>query len=258
MNKQIISIVAVVLVVLAAVGGFIFFKSKNKTGAASPTPTPVPQIINVPIEERPFITLTPRDDGKSITMTINRYGAAKKVEYELAYDSMGIPRGVIGDTNLSGSEFFKELLLGTCSRNVCRYDEGISKGEITLTFREDAGVKKFVSDFNLLQSDKQLGSADGKFTLTGKLSKTFYIVAPTVGLPGTLSGTVVEGPIGVFTTATSVVKQGKIVFVGQSDPSMKIFSWENNNWVEKTAKVEDGNLTASVDNIGIFVLVSPQ
>lgn len=250
--KIFIFILTPLLLIVLAV--YIFSRSKTSQQSPSVSQT-VQEVVDIPLEQRPYLELIPRQDGKEITLKLTKYTTSSKVEYELSYESQGIPRGVIGESVLDTSTLTKDLLLGTCSRNVCRYDEGVSSGEVVLKFRQAEKVKKFNSQFLLQQSDKELKSPDNKFYLKGKFSKTFYIVAPTIGLPEVVAGQIVEGPYGIFTSGASSLKDSRIIFAGQSDAALQVFNWTGSSWIELTCKVTDDGIEANVDKIGTFVLV---
>lgn len=131
-NKILVIIVAVVVVAGAAGGYFLFGKGAQQQAPSSeqaqekPVKTVKPDDIG--------LTLTPRADNKAIVIKISKPGGLSSVEYEVSYDAkvteegqtVDVPRGVVGspieikptDTSLS-----REILLGTCSANVCKYDK---------------------------------------------------------------------------------------------------------------------------------------
>jgi hypothetical protein len=219
--------------------------------------------LEIPLEERPYVTLTPRSDGKEFTMDLTRIKDAETVEYELVYLSQGLSRGVIGSIDLEGeSTIVRKLLLGTCSRNVCKYDEGVEEGTLTLRLRGPGGTKKFVADFHLQQGVGELTSIDGKFKLTGKLSPSaFYVIMSTIGLPKEIEGKIVGGPYGVFTSGSETIKNGKITMaLSEKTSSVKLYSWDGESWSEEKKGFEtDGEtVSASVDNLATFVTVTSE
>jgi len=63
----------------------------------------------------------------------------------------------VGTINLNGeTSITRKILLGTCSRNVCKYDEGITDGVLTLRLRGAEGVVKITADFDLNSKNYQL------------------------------------------------------------------------------------------------------
>ena len=136
-KNKILVIVAAVVVVLGAVGGYILF---NKGGAQQQAPSQQAQEKPVKVVKADDIglTLTPRADNKAVVMKIAKPGGLSAVEYEVSYDATvteegqtsNVPRGVVGspiqikptDTSIN-----REILLGTCSANVCKYDKVTSE-----------------------------------------------------------------------------------------------------------------------------------
>lgn len=242
-------ILGVVLILGILFGAAYFFLLRHRpspTVDSNPSPTPVKEVTDVPLEERPFLQLIPRADGKQLTLRLSRFGDAKTLEYELTYQSQGIPRGVIGSAELSGqTEISKDLLLGSCSRNVCRYDEGVDRGNIILRLRGQDGVRKFDSNFILKKGESELASNDGQFTFSGKLGTAYYVLLPTIGLPGPIDGEVAAGPYGIFASDGSSVKNGRVTFSTDG----QIHFWDGKSWAE----ISSGN----VDRLGIYTLLIP-
>lgn len=78
----------------------------------------------------------------------------KTVGYELTYESQGLIKGVNSGSkpvDVAGKDTFeREVYLGTCSRNVCKPDAGVTKVSVALEFTDTAGKKSQMSkDFDL-------------------------------------------------------------------------------------------------------------
>lgn len=127
------TVVVVVLVVL--VGGAFFIMSQKK----SSSDTVIEQVEDVkPLKASDIgLELSPDSDGKIITLKADKLTGVSSLEYEVSYDAEvsedgGEPftatRGVTGGLEIKPgeSEVSKDIDLGTCSRNVCKYDKVIS------------------------------------------------------------------------------------------------------------------------------------
>ena len=89
------------------------------------------------------LELSLRFDKKAVVMTLTKLTGVKSIEYELSYDAeetvegetSTVPKGVVGSPiEVAGkSEIKREILLGTCSANVCRYDK--VKSDIKIVVR---------------------------------------------------------------------------------------------------------------------------
>jgi len=143
--------------VVLVIGGIFFFKSRSSPQPESVTPTTspssgftLPEVKEGGVE----VSLTPRYDNKAVVLKINKISAdVISIEYELSYEAKGgLPRGVLGKIEVkSGQEtILREILLGTCSRNVCVYDEGVKKVSLTLKFNKAGGVSSgFAKEYEL-------------------------------------------------------------------------------------------------------------
>jgi hypothetical protein len=261
--KKIFPIAIIVLVVLLLVGGgFWYLKSKKSGGMTTPTPTPEGRLIETPLEERPYVTLTPSQDGHWLTLKIERIIYGDSLEYELIYGTAsGVTQGSTSAVDLEGeSTYTKKILLGTESKGHYRYDEGVTEGTLTLRFRSGEGVRKFMTEFHLQKGDNQLSSIDGNFTLGGKLSTSdFYLTMPTVGLPSEVEGKIIGGPDGVFTSGRETVSNGKMkLALAEEAPNVKLLSWTGTDWREVKAEVAEKTIAANADQLATFIAVASE
>lgn len=235
-NRAILMVVILGLLVLGAI--FFVFNQKSKNSSVLPTPTPEETLSEIPLEERPYVSLTPRADGKELTLEISLLKNVQTIEYELTYLSNDLSRGVIGSIDLTNEEeISRKITLGSCSRDVCKYDENVTSGNLLLRFRGPAGTSKYISDFRLQKGGNSLSSIDEKFTLEGKFSPaSYYLVMSTVGLPMAAPGQVATGPYGIFTAGSTKIT-GIISF---PDQTVIIYAWNGKIWQE----TENGLTTA--------------
>jgi len=111
-------------------------KEKEPESPPSPSPTPTPAETQLSPEDRPVINLKPDTKVHNVLLTIgNLPETVKTVDYELVYTSKGLQRGVIGTYFVSKGK--ANLLLGSCSSGVCKYDKEISDGQLTIKYRVD-------------------------------------------------------------------------------------------------------------------------
>lgn len=163
MNNRNLVIVLVVIVLLV-VGGvaFVFIRGSS------------PKTVNDELAEEEVkikqlapsdigLTLTPRSDKKAIIMELTKLEGVMSIEYEGNYESevidekskekLEILQGVgpskielkPGETSLE-----REILLGTCSKNVCRYHTGVKEVQFVIKINYKNG---------------EVGSVDQKVTL---------------------------------------------------------------------------------------------
>lgn len=219
-------------------------------------------------EDHPYVTLTPRADGHALSLSISRFGESRRVEYELIYETGPQLQGAIGRFDLPLA-IPEEILFGTCSRGVCKYDEDVEKGSLRLNFFDPDNPKEktWEADFRLQKLDPKGGkvsSSDGKFTLdlpAGAVkSSSFVVIMPLLGLPESFGKKIVGEPYGVFTLAAAKVKNAAASFLFFSTPgnfeNLAIFGWDGKNWVEyeTTVDLSQKKLTAKVDRLTAFVV----
>lgn len=140
-NKGVV-IGTVIVIVILIVGSLLFLFPKSETT------TQIPANSSNNIKKlTPFdigLILTPRSDGKAINMKITKLKGIVSVEYDVSYDAevtdegetAVVPRGVSGSPvkiTAGESEIERDLDLGTCSKNVCKYDKVVS--DVTFTLR---------------------------------------------------------------------------------------------------------------------------
>ena len=137
-------VVVVVVVLVLAGGGYFLFVSKPKTVGE---PSVAEEVVRKLTAEEIGLTITVSPDKKKVKFGIEKVGDIKSVEYELSYEADStaqeqgeggeprVQRGITGQEEVkSGDSKYESqwLDLGSCSKNVCRYDKGVSKVSLTL------------------------------------------------------------------------------------------------------------------------------
>ena len=249
-----------ILLIGMGIGGYFLLRSDVSEDEPAGPPEQTGKLIETTLEERPYVQLIPRADGKEFTLKIANIQNADTIEYELVYLAGDLSRGVIGSINYQGeSEVSRDLLLGTCSRNVCKYDEGVEEGSLTLKFRSDEGVRKFVTDFHLQNGTDELTSKDGQFKLgSSKLGDGYILTMPTIGLPSEVEGEVLAGPYQAFSASGLSVKgMGLEVSLEGNGSELVLSLWDGDAWLElEEAVFDQGTLTTEVDSYGPFVVLA--
>jgi len=144
-----IILIIIVLVILGA--GLIFAKNLNNKGpAATPTPAPEQNVLEKIPEDSLDVIFTPRFDNRAFTLAFKNLKEKDytSFEYEVSYDaeSSEEPGQIITQGSASrepivvtGDDFFREILLGTCSKNICKYDKGVTSVKVTLRLTTRSG-----------------------------------------------------------------------------------------------------------------------
>lgn len=148
-NKNILIIIAVIVIVVVAGLGVRYFLFMDH-GSVPTVPTQTKVLDSGPKNLPPDeidLGLAASADSKKIQFTIGKLSDIKAVSYELTYEadppeserSEGaegrIQRGVTGDAKFkSGESSYTSpwLDLGSCSKNVCKYDAGVNSVDLIL------------------------------------------------------------------------------------------------------------------------------
>ncbi len=142
-------------VVLAVLVGLLAFSSLSNPNSSKPeekqsseatVQTIKPEDIGFSMEATP--------DRKKVKFAISKAKGIKALEYELTYEADStaqersdggedrVQRGITGEAEISPSDATfesEELDLGSCSRNVCKYDTGVKDVSITLKISKADG-----------------------------------------------------------------------------------------------------------------------
>lgn len=144
------------LAILLVGTGFVVYRvfvgsfSPQTTQNVTPTPVVIP-----PVDSSVAVTLTKSSKPYTVDLSVTGLGGKyKTVGYEFSYESKGLIKGVnSGSTPLdvsNKSEFSREVYMGTCSRNDCTPDVGVTKVSVALEFTDTSGSKsQFSKDFDL-------------------------------------------------------------------------------------------------------------
>lgn len=273
-------IVGVLVIVL--VGAVVV----NKLLAKPEGPLPdLPEIDITFDPEGPYAVLTPRNDGNALVVSIRRVSGYDQFSYSVAYaDSTGISRGA-GDENTwislnDKSDFEQEILFGTCSKNVCKYDEGVENGTLVLHIKKANQPYKLSTLWHLQKPELALGvltSGDEHFKFDLKFSKqqlagkstelslpSYTIINELTGAPKLPNDKKVEGKVYIINTPSSKqLPKGEVTIELANKPSanskIALYSEGENRWNElETTASGSSTLKATAPTGGIFAVLSPK
>ena len=277
----------VFLVIFIIVAGFFgyqkFFASDS---------SPLEEIDLTFDAEGPYALLIPRRDGNALILNLKRTATYDSISYELAYtadadevvlkgkksndgESMGsIDRGVVGeiDTKQKKGEYEQEILFGTCSKNVCKYDKGVENGTLTLHIRKGKKAYRMTTQWHIEKPDVSLGtvtSGDNHFIYSVKASREelsligYTIINNLTGSPKLPEGKEVSSK--VYALSTPIAKDlmpGDIVLELSDNPwdgpTLAMYSDKTGKWQELDTKVMDNKLSAKALGAGIFAVLVPK
>jgi len=103
-----------------------------------------------PAKSSSSVSISPRlrSDRKALLVNFSGLSAANSVSYTLSYNANGIPQGVGGTITPTQNTASRELLFGTCSKNVCTYHRNISEMRFVVTTQLKSG-KKLTKSFRV-------------------------------------------------------------------------------------------------------------
>lgn len=242
--------------------------------------------------EGPYAILYPRRDGNALVLNLKRTGSYDGISFELAYTSNpdetvmtgskiiddgeggkvtgSIDRGVMGtiDTKEKKGEYEQEILFGTCSKNVCKYDKGVENGTLTLHIKKGSNAYRMITQWHLQRPDVALGNlTSGDEHLVYKVDGDrqtlsnigFTIVNDLTGAPKLPSGKQVVGKVYSLNVPIAKTLGNGLVTLELADTppgDAKIYKFDN-EWKELDTKIEGSKLSAKASGSGIFaVLVS--
>lgn len=254
MNKPVLA--AGIGIVVAIIAGVFFIK---KTGPKTVTP-PVEEEVDlpintIPIEQRPFITLSPDESGRSLDLYVAGAPTEGELEYELVYQTVEVQEGVFGRLDLETEKqpVVKSLLLGSKSAGgKVTYHEGVSGGTVTVTY----GSTRLKESFNYLKFDPKdptLLSTDGRFVAT--LTKTSLkegarvLTMKTfgyqkVGLPA--NAKILAGPYHIaYATAPKGEIGIEIKLPAGEHTNPTIYGWDGKSWTKLATKLSKDSLTTT-------------
>lgn len=283
------TIILLAIVILIITGGLYLYR--NYQAAKNVLVTEVDLNFD---PEGPYALLLPRRDGNALQLNLKRTSSYDAISYELAYTSLpdptsaktdedgsatgSIDRGVMGniETREKKGEYQQEILFGTCSKNVCKYDKGVENGTLTLHIRKGSNAYRMITTWHLQQPDVALGnlvSGDGHFTYGIKATRAdllligYTIINDLTGLPKLPDGKQVLGKVyGVNVPLAKNLLPGVVTveLVDNPPAEAKIYRFDDgqNKWLELSTKISGSKqsfstskLSVNADGAGIFAVL---
>lgn len=243
--------------------------------------------------EGPYALLAPRRDGNALVLSLKRTASYDSISYELAYTSIpeetivkgtkisddgeggkvtgSIDRGVRGtiDTKEKRGEYQQEILFGSCSKNVCKFDKGVENGTLTLRIIKGNKAYRMITQWHLQKPDVALGrltSGDEHlvYNVEGdrqNLSNIgFTIINDLTGVPKLPSGKVVLGKVySLNVPDAKELPKGDISLELADNPpdgsKLYKFNQSKNEWEELDTKIDGSKLSAKAAGAGVFTVL---
>lgn len=264
-SKLPIIIGGIVLICLVLFLSFKIFGHK-KAVETKPEPkkkTKVEEINIIPVEERPYLYLTPLADGKNVEITLVYVKkSSQEAEYELEYQAGTLLQGAFGALKLTQLPFTEKILFGSCSAGgACTYHTDIKGGSLLTRFMD--GTDKYVlkSDwryFDNIDKSNKLASKDAKFQLVADaLTKQRYaIIFNAPGFPQELEGAVASDIYSLQTSSPLSGKGETTIRANQEGANLQIATWNGQEWQYHSGVIDGKTITAEVELSELYVVVA--
>lgn len=154
-NKNLLIGIGAVVVVLLVVIGFFVISGQKKSAVNMPQKSAEEETLTMKPEEIGLV-LKAMPGNKEVEMIINDLSKIKSFEYDMNYDAVvngeTVSQGATGsgDVKATDTSIDRKITIGTCSKNVCRYDQGVKK--VTFVIRlnlKDGKTAVVQQDLNL-------------------------------------------------------------------------------------------------------------
>lgn len=151
-NRTVQICLGVVLLLAVFVVGYFLIGNKSKS-TVEEDPGIQEQVVEKIEPEALGLTLTAKSDGKAVKFAIAQADGIDTIEYQLTYEADStaqeqseggeprVQRGITGEEKVTGKSTYESpwLDLGSCSKNVCRYDKGVTSVTLTLKVIKNDG-----------------------------------------------------------------------------------------------------------------------
>ncbi|KUK84234.1 MAG: hypothetical protein XD98_0075 [Microgenomates bacterium 39_6] len=218
--------IVLAIIALALIGGGVFLVSRKPKDTPEEIVKLPPQAEPLTINEMPVVRLTPKEGGHKLTLYLasQQELTDNKIEYELIYYlEDGLSKGAIGEIKLENGKGEKEILLGTCSRDICRYDEGVTGGEVIISLAKNGQLHSFETKFSFLTSSSPYQTKG--VTITTDNGPLLILIGG--GLPGPIADNqkILVGPVVISSEIASET-------VNIEPEEGIILAWNKNVWEE--------------------------
>ncbi|MBI4036736.1 hypothetical protein HY386_02580 [Candidatus Daviesbacteria bacterium] len=266
-HKTTVALIGIILfLILAGVAIFNRFNDSKQAGS-------IEEVDLTFDPQGPYALIYPRRDGNAVILNLKRTASYDSISYELAYNSEGIDRGVVGtiDTKDHKGEYEQEILFGTCSKNVCKYDKDVENGTLTLHIRKGQSAFRMITQWHFQKPDIALGllnSGDGHFNYKLDLKREelaiigYSVINDLTGVPKLPDKKEVLGKVYSLTALIAkTLPAGDVTFEVANDlpqgAGFYRYDTSQNQWVNLNAQISGSKLSAQSETGGIFAVLIP-
>jgi hypothetical protein len=159
-NKKLATIIGIAIIILVAGGALVF--SLQRSAATVEKVAPQEQAIGTLTPGDLGLQLKLSDNNHKVKVLVQKVSDIKALEYDITYDAdipaselapgeqgVKVERGFNDEAKISVNQTkyeSKDFDLGSCSRNVCRYDTGVDSVNIVMKVTKRTGKIYQVKD----------------------------------------------------------------------------------------------------------------
>jgi hypothetical protein len=248
-----------------------------------------------------YALLLPRKDGNALNLNLKRTSKYKAISYELAYRAEtdeimnaealdgeaaagGIDRGVVGDIQVDETgknlqpEYDQEILFGTCSKNVCKYDQGVQNGTLTIRLTNSCDNKQVVmTTWKIQNLDVDAGKVSSvdehfRYDIATDSAKTvaenreelvrvgYSLVNEVTGAPKLPAGkTVFEKVYAINAPEAKTLPKGTVTIETAENPpadaKIAVYIESENAWKELETQINGSTSKAEAPQSGLFAIL---
>ncbi len=153
-NKTVIIVLGVIVGLGILAGGYAIFASRANSQSQNDDQSMNEQVVQKMKPDEIGLKMEATPDKKKVQFTVGKADGITSMEYQLTYEADStaeeqreggdarVQRGITGEATIKDGEssYTSQWLdLGSCSKNVCRYDTGVHSVTVTLKIVKSGG-----------------------------------------------------------------------------------------------------------------------
>lgn len=239
-NKKIFLGLGLLSLCILLGGGFLVFRSLQGSPAETvAVPTPKPRLslpVNqLPLDQRPYITLVPTASREVVVSIENMPVKAESVDYELQYSNGTREEAAIGELLLAKLPATQRILLGSQSGGgKISYHEEVTGGVVALTFYgENYRISNDWTYISNSPASRMFTSRDGSFEVEfdRPYGGRYVILFQNPGFPELPQGELNSGMYTFSGTAPLSGVTGTVRYLpSETESELKLWAWNDSQW----------------------------
>jgi hypothetical protein len=263
-KKKTIIAISILTVLLIAGGLFFFLKANhsNKETEEGVVKQKISSKTNLPVNEQPFIQLSPTADGHYVTINILALKKpATSLNYEMEYQTGSMLQGFQGFLELSDLPLSEKKLFGSQSAGgAITYHEDIKGGSFLAEFMgpEDYAVKSNWRYFTNSDRQSEFSSQDTKFTITNAslANYSYLIIYNSPGYPGEIEEELISD---IYTVSAEkslkIISSTFTVSFSTKEEQVQIMGYNGEEWQNIETHYTDGVASGSAAFMDAYLLI---